>query len=527
MTASLVGFLIAFLASVILTYSVRFTATLMGWVDQPDSFRKLHARPVPRLGGIAVYFAFLLPIVLLYFLRPEHVFMVRLQDRAREVAGLLIGSVIALGMGAADDLRNLRPLTKFLFQILAAVAAYAGGLTVKVISNPFGSPIELGIWSLPVTVFWFVGCMNAVNLLDGLDGLAAGVCLFVTATLFLVSLHFLNVIGMVLMACLSGAILGFLLFNFYPAKIFLGDSGSMTLGYFIAGLALIGTKRKAEAAIALMIPIVAMGLPILDTTLSIVRRWYKRLPISSPDRQHIHHMLLTMGYSHRRAVLLLYAITVIFGAAAVLIAMGRNEVTLLTLGTLFLITFVSIRIFGGMRFTDLLARIYSSQQERRTAGLLRWITDRAIQQMTSAQTVGGLWDICTEAFREMGMDRAELAFAPEANVAWDKLAWQRLGGTEPCPATGPANIWQVVLSLTVQKHHIAVLRVCQDLSLSTLLPDTPGLLLVLRDALEIHLGRILVRTNAAASPSLTADATETVSETRSSAQNIQQGGEPS
>ncbi len=514
MTASIVGFLISFLAAVILTYSVRFAATLLGWVDQPDSFRKLHTRPVPRLGGVAVYFGFLLPILLLYFIRPEHVFLSRILGRSREVTGLLTGSLIALGMGVADDLRDLRPLTKFLFQILAALAAYAGGLTIEVISNPFGPPIQLHMWSLPVTVFWFVGCMNAVNLMDGLDGLAAGVCLFVSLTLFLVSLHFLNVIGMVLMACLSGAILGFLLFNFYPAKIFLGDSGSMVLGYLIAGLALIGTKRKAEAAIALMIPVVAMGLPILDTALSIVRRWYKRLPISSPDRQHIHHMLLTMGYSHRRAVLLLYALTVIFGAAALLIALGRNEVTMLTLGTLFLITFVSIRIFGGMRLSDLFVRIYSSQQERRTAGVLRWVVDRAIQQMAMAQTVSALWDICTDALRDMGMDRAELAFAPEAQVAWDKLSWERIPDSKACPASG-IDVWQMALTLGVEGQPIGALRVCQDLRLSSLLPEAPALLLVLRDALQLHLGRILQPAAPRAVGAVGPFATETVAESRS------------
>jgi UDP-GlcNAc:undecaprenyl-phosphate GlcNAc-1-phosphate transferase len=490
MTASILGFVVAFLASVVLTYSVRYVAVLMGWLDRPDNFRKLHPRPVPRLGGVGIYFAFLLPIFLLYALRPEHVFMVRLQDSAPEVAGLLIGSVIALGMGVADDLRNLRPLTKLLFQVMAATAAYAGGLSIHDVSNPFGSPLPLGVWSLPVTVFWFVACMNAVNLMDGLDGLAAGVCLFVSATLFLVSLHFLNVIGMVLMACLSGAILGFLLFNFYPAKIFLGDSGSMILGYFIAGLSLIGTKRKAETAIALLIPIVAMGLPILDTSLSIVRRWYKRLPISTPDRQHVHHMLLTMGYSHRRAVLLLYALTVVFGAAAVLIALGRNEVTVLTLGTLFLITTVSIRVFGGLKLSDLFVRLYSSRQERRTAGMLRWIVDRAVQQMALAETAGGLWEACSEVFREMGMDHAELVFSPDVNVPWDKLAWQAGAKTASCVSSDGSDAWQMALTVRADNRPMAVLKVCQNVDQSPILPETPVLLLVLRDALAAHLSRL-------------------------------------
>lgn len=512
MTASILGFIVAFLASVILTYGVRYTATLMGWLDRPDNFRKLHPRPIPRLGGVGVYFAFLLPIVLLYVLRPEHVFMIRLQDRAPEVMGLLIGSVIALGMGVADDLRDLRPVTKLLFQVLAAITAYIGGLAIRVITNPFGDPIQLGVWSLPITVFWFVGCMNAVNLMDGLDGLAAGVCLFVSATLFLVSLHFLNVIGMVLMACLSGAILGFLLFNFYPAKIFLGDSGSMILGYFIAGLSLIGTKRKAEAAIALMIPIVAMGLPILDTLLSIVRRWYKRLPISSPDRQHIHHMLLTMGYSHQRAVLLMYAITVVFGAAAILLALGRNEVTLLTLGTLFLITTVSIRVFGGLKVSDLFVRLYSRQQERRNAGMLRWVVDRVVQQMALAQTPGGLWDACSEVFREMDLDRAEFVFHPQANVPWDKLVWQAVEGPS-CPRAENPNVWQMSLTVEAAGQTWGILRVCQNVETASPPSEAPALLLVLRDALAANMVRLCSRAGSSAFGGALS-VPETVAETR-------------
>ena len=180
--------------------------------------------------------------------------------------------------------------------------------------------------------------MNAVNLMDGLDGLAAGVCLFVSLTLFLVSLHFRNVLAMLLMSCFSGAVFGFLLFNFYPAKIFLGDSGSMLLGFLVGALSLIGSTRKAETAIALLIPVVALGVPIFDTSLTILRRWYKKFPIGSPDRQHIHHVLLSMGYSHPRAVLTLYVTTMVLGGAALLYL--RHPIVFLALGlTVFPVAF--------------------------------------------------------------------------------------------------------------------------------------------------------------------------------------------
>lgn len=493
MTGSLAAFFLAFFVSVILTNSVRMIASMLGWVDHPDQYRKIHQRPVPRLGGIGIYIAFLVPLILLYFIRPEHVFLVRLHDRTRALTGILIGATIALGMGVADDFRNLRPATKLLFQIAAGATAWFYGLSINVISNPFGTPIVLDWLSFPVTVFWFVACMNAVNLMDGLDGLAAGVCLFITVTLFLVSLHFLNVIGMILMACLSGAVFGFLLFNFYPARIFLGDSGTMVLGFLIAALSLIGTTRKAETAIALLIPIVAMGLPILDTSLSIIRRWYKRLPISSPDRQHIHHVLLSMGYSQRRAVLILYLTTIVFGAAALLITIGRSEVTILVLGSLFLITFVCIRVFGGMRLEDLFARFTRAQNERRSSVAARVAVERAVQQMNNVQSIDILWSTCTGALREMELDRATLAVHRGDPETVENYSWTNPPDEDTEGVKTPGDIWKASLALRYGEQAIGRFEIAKDVSGTAPIAEVPALTEILRQALTLHLGRILAK----------------------------------
>ena len=274
MTTCLAVFVVSFLLAAILTNGVRMSASTLGLVDKPDNFRKLHKRAVPRLGGIGIFLAFFIPLAFLYFFHRNPVSDLLLY-RPIQLAGLLGGSALALLVGLVDDLRDLRAGWKLLFQIIAASIAWATGLSIEAISNPFGGPLVLGLYSYPVTVLWFVICMNAVNLMDGLDGLAAGVCLFVSLTLFLVSLHFRNVLAMLLMSCFSGAVFGFLLFNFYPAKIFLGDSGSMLLGFLVGALSLIGSTRKAETAIALLIPVVALGVPIFDTSLTILRRWYK------------------------------------------------------------------------------------------------------------------------------------------------------------------------------------------------------------------------------------------------------------
>ena len=491
MTGSLAVFFIAFLLSVVLTNGIRLLASRFGWVDQPDHFRKLHQHPVPRLGGIGIYAAFLVSIALLYVARPDHPFVVRLYERAGPLSGMLIGATVALGMGIVDDFRSIRPVTKLLFQLLAASIAWFYGLAITVISNPFGPPLVLGWLSFPVSVFWFVACMNAVNLMDGLDGLAAGVCLFITVTLFLVSLHFLNVIGMILMAALSGAVFGFLLFNFHPAKIFLGDSGTMVLGFLIAALSLIGTTRKAETAIALLIPIVAMGLPILDTSLSIVRRWYKRLPISSPDRQHIHHVLLSMGYSQRRAVLILYSAAVLFGGAALLITIGRSEVTILVLGSLFLITFVCIRIFGGMRIEDLFARFTKAQTERRSAVTARVAVERAVQQMRLAASIEDLWRICTDALRDMDLDRATLVIRRDEAGGTKTWSWSNAETESAIAEEQNSDWWKGSLLITVEGAGCGRLEIAKDRSGEAPIAEVPALTEILREALNLQLKRLV------------------------------------
>ena len=420
------AFILALLLSAVVTYFVRAIALRLGLVDQPDNYRKLHDHPIPRLGGIGIFIAFFTPLLALAFLYRNTV-SAHLLTRPVEFAGFAGGSAVALALGIADDLRDIRARYKLLLQAVAATVAWFGGLSINVISNPFGSPINLGWLGFPVTVFWFVGCMNAVNLMDGLDGLAAGVCLFVTLTLFIVSVIFHNVLGMLLMASLSGAILGFLFFNFHPASIFLGDSGSMLLGFLVAALSLIGTMRKAETAVALAIPIVALGLPILDTSLSILRRWYRKLPLAAPDRHHIHHMLVSTGLSQRNVVLILYSASVLLGAAALLITLERSRVTILVLGSLALIAFVCVRVLGGVRLEDVLDRFVRDSERRQTSNTARVSVEKALQQMRASLSTGGLWEACSNAFKDIGLDYATLQLRRKDGSEGEAMSWYNQG----------------------------------------------------------------------------------------------------
>jgi UDP-GlcNAc:undecaprenyl-phosphate GlcNAc-1-phosphate transferase len=408
MTTILIAFLVAFAVAVVATRLVMIVAWKIGAVDAPDGYRKIHKHATPRLGGVAVGIAVCCPFIgLLMF--PEVSLVSRiLQGHNQKLLGLFACGGMALAVGAVDDIFNLRARWKLLWQIVIAASAFAFGFTIRTISNPFGPPLDFGMWSLPITVFWFVGCMNAVNLLDGLDGLAAGTCLFVNLTLFLVSLQFSNVLGMLLTSAVSGAILGFLLFNFPPAKIFLGDSGSLLLGFLVAALSLVGMTRKAEAGVALFVPVVALGVPILDTSLAILRRWYKRLPISSPDRQHIHHVLVAMGYSQQRVVLTLYAISVVLGIAALVITFGRNEVVLAVMGSLIVTAFVCIRVFSGVGVADVLSKLVADRNRRVRHSLVNVAVERTLNQLPETKTMDELWSLCNHAFDGLGVDFAEL-----------------------------------------------------------------------------------------------------------------------
>lgn len=299
-------------------------------------------------------------------------------------------------------------------QAFAATVAFAAGYAIVEVKVPFGTTVTLGLWSYPLTIFWFMGCMNAVNLVDGLDGLAAGVIMLVSVTMLLVSLVFENVVCMVLSACIAGSVLGFLFYNFHPARIFLGDSGSMLLGFWVAAVSIIGS-RTAETAVSLVIPLVALGLPILDTSLVIARRWSQKLPLSAPDRRHIHHTLIAMGLSHKRAVLVLYLVCILFGVMALLVSFERSEVALVVLGSLAIIVFVCIRILGGLRMDALVQRFSSNIRQGRNEAWTRADFERISAQIENAPTLDDAWQSCEELFRRLRLSRAELRLTGSAD----------------------------------------------------------------------------------------------------------------
>ncbi|HEY4567249.1 undecaprenyl/decaprenyl-phosphate alpha-N-acetylglucosaminyl 1-phosphate transferase [Planococcaceae bacterium Storch 2/2-2] len=321
---------IAFIAALLLTPLVIRFAYRIRAVDQPNH-RKVHSQAMPRIGGLAIFGAFLVGYA---FLQPadEH------------SLSIMLGATLIILTGFLDDLLDITPKAKLLGQILAALLVVWGGLQIEFINLPFFGELNFGIFSIPITVIWIVGITNAINLIDGLDGLAAGVSAIALITMSIMAVIMGDVFVASTAALLAASSIGFLFYNFHPAKIFMGDTGSLFLGYMISVLALLGFKNVA--VLSLIIPVIMLGVPISDTFFAIVRRIRMKQPISAPDKSHMHHCLINIGFSHRQTVLIIYAFATLFGVAAILFSQATVWGSILLLGVLLLAIELLVEAIG-------------------------------------------------------------------------------------------------------------------------------------------------------------------------------------
>jgi UDP-GlcNAc:undecaprenyl-phosphate GlcNAc-1-phosphate transferase len=299
-------FCTALIISIAVTPFIIKFAFKIGAMDVPRDNRRVHKVPVPLIGGLAIYLAFTISVILFTELN-------------QRIMGLLIGGTFIMLSGLADDIRPLGPKTKLLLQVIGAVILICFGISIRYVTNPFDrvtGMADIGIFSIPATIFWIVGVTNAFNLIDGLDGLAAGIASISCITLFIVSVLNGRMGTAALTAALAGSAIGFLPYNFNPAKIFMGDTGAQFLGFILAAISIEGAIKSA-AAIAITVPILALGLPIYDTLISIIRRSLNKKPVMQGDRGHLHHKLLDMGLSQRQAVVVMYIISGLLGISAI------------------------------------------------------------------------------------------------------------------------------------------------------------------------------------------------------------------
>jgi UDP-GlcNAc:undecaprenyl-phosphate/decaprenyl-phosphate GlcNAc-1-phosphate transferase len=296
------GALIAFGVVVLLTPAVGGMARLLGVVDAPGE-RRLNKRPIPRLGGLAIFLGILVPS--LAFLSLDG-----------EMRGIVLGAAVACVVGAIDDFRGLDPLPKLGGQIAAASIPVAFGVWIDHFTFPFLGVADLPAWvGMPLTVVWIVAVMNMVNFLDGMDGLAAGVCAIAGLTFAILALSLGKVDAAILSAVVAGACIGFLRHNFFPARIFMGDSGALVLGFVLATVSISGLLKTASTVV-LFLPLLVLAVPIIDTSFVVAKRLKYGQSISTPDRSHLHHRFMNIGFSQRRAALTMWAWTASLGAAA-------------------------------------------------------------------------------------------------------------------------------------------------------------------------------------------------------------------
>lgn len=332
-----IAFFSALIISFILTPPARILAFKVGALDVPKDPRKIHKKPMPYFGGLAIYVA----IISCMFVYMPH---------TKTNISIIAGATIIVLTGIVDDMYNMNAKLKLLMQIVAASVAIYGGIQIHFITNPLSETgmLLLRNLTIPITLFWIVGITNTINLIDGLDGLASGVASIAATTLLFTAA--LKGYDFIVMQCaiIAGASLGFLPFNFNPAKIFMGDTGALLLGYMLAVTSILGMV-KSVAAVALIVPVFALGVPIFDTAFAIIRRYINKKPIMEADKDHLHHKLMRRGLNQRQTVLIMYFISMVLGLAAVVVADAEPMVGITVVGIVVISVFYLAKKIGLFR----------------------------------------------------------------------------------------------------------------------------------------------------------------------------------
>ena len=331
----IIPFIISVAISLFMTPVAKRLAVKVGAVDIPKDERRVHKKPMPLMGGVAIYASII--VTSLIFLPVDGTLI-----------SIIIGGTIIFISGIIDDIKGLSPKAKLIFQIGAAIVLIFGDVKIEALTNPFtksSNLIPLNGFAIPITIFWVVGITNTLNLIDGLDGLAAGVAMIASLSFLFVANKFNYIPVMVMSSIVAGSCLGFLPYNFNPAKIFMGDTGALFLGFILAALSIEGVM-KSVATIAVVVPIIILGVPIFDTTFAIFRRLLNGRSIAEADKGHLHHRLLKMGFSQKKTVIILYSISAIFGLCAILIAKANSKRAVIWSVVVFVITMLLARKMG-------------------------------------------------------------------------------------------------------------------------------------------------------------------------------------
>jgi UDP-GlcNAc:undecaprenyl-phosphate/decaprenyl-phosphate GlcNAc-1-phosphate transferase len=400
-------FFLSLLFSFVLTRYVRDFATRRGWVAIPSQERHLHASPLPRLGGVAIFLSFSLT-VLAAALLASYIPRLHAAFSARTLLTILVPASLVFLLGLYDDLYTIGPYSKFAVQSLAATMLFMGGLRILNVPVLFGEHQLPWFVGLPLTILWVLAITNAFNLIDGLDGLAAGSALFSTLVAFVVTLLNGYSLVTVMTIALAGAILGFLRYNFNPATIFLGDSGSLFIGFLLSALALAGAQ-KAPTIVAVAIPVVSFGLPILETSLSILRRLISGRPVFTADREHIHHKLLQHGLTHRQVVIVLYGVSAVFALLSLFLLWPTGSSLGLVLAVLGIGIWIGVQRLGYLELGEL-GRVAQRTFEQRQIFINNLSIRRATEELKVARDYDQIRRVLEAAFSSNDFDGFDVRF---------------------------------------------------------------------------------------------------------------------
>lgn len=416
-------FLVATCSSLVLTPIVRRVCQRFGWLDEPKDARRVHVRAIPRLGGVAVFLSVLLGLFPLLLIR--NLFTDSLRESAPRLLVIMVPASLTLLLGVYDDLFGLKPARKFAGLTLIGLIFYLMGGRIEGLSIPFVGSVPLPmIVGLVLTVLWVVSIANAFNLLDGMDGLATGAAVFSSLVIMLISLTQQRPLVIAVALVFSGALVGFLRYNFNPASIFLGDSGSLFVGFMLAALSVEGTQ-KASTAVAVAIPLIAFGLPMVDTGFTIVRRFIGGKPLFEGDREHIHHMLLDRGWSQRRTALVLYGVCAFFGLLVLLFVGNSGHLTALVLFVVGVAIVLAVSHLRYHEVDELKAGVKRNVGDRRVRGANNIRVRRATRSVSRANTLAELFEAVAEVSAGGEFARAVLIIGRQGEADWNAAVLKR------------------------------------------------------------------------------------------------------
>lgn len=401
-------------------------ARAWGLMDRPGP-RKVHIAPVPRIGGLIIAFAAL--ALILPAMALDNTIGTAFHKILPQVFALLATAIGMFALGIIDDVRGLRARIKLLTQVAAALTVCAFGVRIDSFDIPGWGMLDFGLLSWPITILWIVGITNAINLIDGLDGLAAGISAVTCGVIALTAMYTGQLVMAILMVALLGSLIGFLFFNFNPAKVFMGDGGTMFVGFMIGAASVMCTVKSATL-VALAMPALALGLPIFDTLFSIVRRILERRSVFAPDGKHIHHQLLRKGLNQRRAVLLMYLVTLLTAGLGTLILFTREQTAVAVLVGAIAMLLLVFRIVGAVRLRESLTTLQHNLAHARQGKEEQRCFERAQLRLGEAKTFDDWWGTLCEMASEMEFVWLALSMVNGNGSGWTSV-WRRPGPVPP------------------------------------------------------------------------------------------------